>query len=301
MRVEQLLRPGDACRRGRLQARPRRLHDRARRDRRRRLDQQARLHARRRCSRWQRSASSTSCATTTTPSSSARTSPSPRSRRSSSDRIPELAGILNIFGSPQIKNAGTLIGNIANGSPIGDTLPYLFVAGAELELAGINGTRTVPIADFYLGYKKFDLARRRDHHPRARPRRRRHAEALQGQPPQRPRHLRLHRRHPPPHRRRHINERRDRVRRRRHRPWSASRAPKRSWPASRSRSTCSSKPAASPAARSTPISDVRGSAEYRAAAGGEHPAEVLVRRVQRYFGVMIVKRCVALSVVDTNA
>jgi xanthine dehydrogenase small subunit len=73
------------------------------------------------------------------------------------DRIPELAGILNIFGSPQIKNAGTLIGNIANGSPIGDTLPYLFVAGAELELAGTNGTRTVAIADYYLGYKKFDL------------------------------------------------------------------------------------------------------------------------------------------------
>jgi xanthine dehydrogenase small subunit len=73
------------------------------------------------------------------------------------DRIPELAGILNIFGSPQIKNAGTLIGNIANGSPIGDTLPYLFVAGAELELAGTTGTRTVPIANYYLGYKKFDL------------------------------------------------------------------------------------------------------------------------------------------------
>jgi xanthine dehydrogenase small subunit len=69
-------------------------------------------------------------------------------------RIPELFAILNIFGSPQIKNAGTLAGNIANGSPIGDTLPYLFVAGAELEL---NGTRTVPINDFYLGYKKFDL------------------------------------------------------------------------------------------------------------------------------------------------
>jgi len=72
-------------------------------------------------------------------------------------KIPELHAILNIFGSPQIKNAGTLIGNIANGSPIGDTLPYLFVAGAELELAGSAGTRTVPVADYYLGYKKFDL------------------------------------------------------------------------------------------------------------------------------------------------
>jgi len=71
------------------------------------------------------------------------------------DRIPELARILAIFGSPQIKNAGTLIGNIANGSPIGDTLPYLFVAGAVLELN--NGTRSVPIDRFYLGYRKFDL------------------------------------------------------------------------------------------------------------------------------------------------
>ena len=71
------------------------------------------------------------------------------------DRIPELARILAIFGSPQIKNAGTLIGNIANGSPIGDTLPYLFVAGAVLELN--DGARSVPIDRFYLGYRKFDL------------------------------------------------------------------------------------------------------------------------------------------------
>ncbi|HEX7681297.1 MAG TPA: FAD binding domain-containing protein [Thermoanaerobaculia bacterium] len=71
------------------------------------------------------------------------------------DRIPELAGIMAIFGSPQIKNAGTLIGNIANGSPIGDTLPYLFVAGAMLELN--DGARSVPIDRFYLGYRKFDL------------------------------------------------------------------------------------------------------------------------------------------------
>ncbi|MDQ6802504.1 MAG: FAD binding domain-containing protein [Acidobacteriota bacterium] len=73
------------------------------------------------------------------------------------DRIPELYGILNIFGSPQIKGAGTLAGNIANGSPIGDTLPYLFVADAQLELTGTGGTRTVPINTFYRGYKQFDL------------------------------------------------------------------------------------------------------------------------------------------------
>jgi len=71
------------------------------------------------------------------------------------DRIPELAKIMAVFGSPQIKNAGTLVGNIANGSPIGDTLPYLFVAGATLELNA--GTRTVPIDRFYLGYRQFDL------------------------------------------------------------------------------------------------------------------------------------------------
>jgi xanthine dehydrogenase small subunit len=73
------------------------------------------------------------------------------------ERIPELHRILNLFGSPQIKNAGTLVGNIANGSPIGDTLPYLFVSGATLELASVEGTRVVPVAAFYKGYKDFDL------------------------------------------------------------------------------------------------------------------------------------------------
>jgi xanthine dehydrogenase small subunit len=73
------------------------------------------------------------------------------------DRIPELHRILNIFGSPQIRNAGTLAGNIANGSPIGDTIPYLFVSDAQLELAGTSGTRLVSINSFYRGYKQFDL------------------------------------------------------------------------------------------------------------------------------------------------
>ncbi len=73
------------------------------------------------------------------------------------ERIPELYRILHVFGSPQIKNAGTLVGNVANGSPIGDTLPYLFVADAQLEIAGTSGTRLVPIDRFYRGYKQFDL------------------------------------------------------------------------------------------------------------------------------------------------
>ncbi len=73
------------------------------------------------------------------------------------DLVPELRDVLDRFGSPQIKNAGTLAGNIANASPIADTLPFLFVMQASLELTGTAGSRTVPIRDFYLGYKKLDL------------------------------------------------------------------------------------------------------------------------------------------------
>ncbi len=71
--------------------------------------------------------------------------------------VPALAPIMDRFGSPQIKNAGTLAGNIANASPIADTLPFLFVSNAKLELTGKGGARTVAIDDFYLGYKKLDL------------------------------------------------------------------------------------------------------------------------------------------------
>jgi len=73
------------------------------------------------------------------------------------DLVPALAEIMDRFGSPQIKNAGTLAGNIANASPIADTLPFLYVSGASLELTGLAGTRVVPLPEFYLGYKKLDL------------------------------------------------------------------------------------------------------------------------------------------------
>ena len=73
------------------------------------------------------------------------------------ERIPELYKILNIFGSPQIRNAGTLAGNIANGSPIADTVPYLFISGARLELRSVDSTREVPVEAFYRGYKTFDM------------------------------------------------------------------------------------------------------------------------------------------------
>jgi len=71
--------------------------------------------------------------------------------------VPELGPLMDRFGSPQIKNAGTLAGNIANASPIADTVPFLFVTDAKLELTGQAGVRLVPIREFYLGYKKLDL------------------------------------------------------------------------------------------------------------------------------------------------
>jgi xanthine dehydrogenase small subunit len=72
--------------------------------------------------------------------------------------IPEFKRILWLFGSPQIRNAATLAGNIANGSPIADSLPFLFVTNSQLELTGSKGTRMVNINEFYKGYKKLDLA-----------------------------------------------------------------------------------------------------------------------------------------------
>jgi xanthine dehydrogenase small subunit len=62
-----------------------------------------------------------------------------------------------VFGAPQIRHVGTIGGNIANASPIADSLPFLFVMDAVLELASSDGTRTVPITEFYKSYKKFDL------------------------------------------------------------------------------------------------------------------------------------------------
>jgi xanthine dehydrogenase small subunit len=67
---------------------------------------------------------------------------------------PEFAKMLWRHGSPLIRNAGTLAGNIANGSPIGDTMPALFVLNTEVELTGIEGSRRVNMNDFYTGYRK---------------------------------------------------------------------------------------------------------------------------------------------------
>ncbi len=72
--------------------------------------------------------------------------------------LAEIARMIRIFASPQIKNTATLVGNIANASPIADTIPAMMAMNAELELVSTKGSRRVPIRKFYLGYKKLDLA-----------------------------------------------------------------------------------------------------------------------------------------------
>ena len=70
---------------------------------------------------------------------------------------PEFHRIILRFGSPQIRNVATMIANIANGSPIADSLPFLAVMEAELDLLGPAGSRSVKITEFYRGYKVKDL------------------------------------------------------------------------------------------------------------------------------------------------
>lgn len=71
--------------------------------------------------------------------------------------VPSFDQFLNIFASPQIKNSATLVGNVANASPIADTTPVLMSLDAVVVLMGLNGPREVPLQNFYLGYKKLDL------------------------------------------------------------------------------------------------------------------------------------------------
>lgn len=80
-----------------------------------------------------------------------------RLERQISDIFPELRDLFKVFASPQIKNIATLAGNIANGSPVGDTIPFLMVMEAKLTLARSGHVRTVNITDFYKGYKAFDI------------------------------------------------------------------------------------------------------------------------------------------------
>lgn len=74
------------------------------------------------------------------------------------EELPAYHAVLMRFGSPQIRNAGTLGGNLANGSPIADSLPLHLALDAELELVAGDGTRRrLPLTRFYTGYKQLDL------------------------------------------------------------------------------------------------------------------------------------------------
>jgi xanthine dehydrogenase small subunit len=70
----------------------------------------------------------------------------------------ELGEMWQRFASLPIRNAGTLGGNVANGSPIGDSMPCLIALGAQVVLRSPRGQRTLALEDFYQGYQQKDLA-----------------------------------------------------------------------------------------------------------------------------------------------
>ncbi len=71
--------------------------------------------------------------------------------------IPQFHAIVSVFGSPQIRHVGTVVGNIVNASPIADSVPLLLVCDAELTIASSAGDRFIKLNDFYRGYKNIDL------------------------------------------------------------------------------------------------------------------------------------------------
>jgi CO/xanthine dehydrogenase FAD-binding subunit len=74
------------------------------------------------------------------------------------ERLPGLAMAARTVGSPQIRNRGTVGGNLGAASPAGDCHPPLLAAGAEIEVAGAAGTRRIPADQFYTGVKQNALA-----------------------------------------------------------------------------------------------------------------------------------------------
>jgi CO/xanthine dehydrogenase FAD-binding subunit len=70
------------------------------------------------------------------------------------DRLPGLAMAARTVGSPQIRNRGTVGGNLGAASPAGDCHPPLLAARAAIEVASVRGTRIIPAEDFYTGVKR---------------------------------------------------------------------------------------------------------------------------------------------------
>ena len=74
------------------------------------------------------------------------------------DLLPGLAMAARTVGSPQIRNRGTVGGNLGAASPAGDCHPPLLAGGAAIEVASVRGTRTIPAAAFFTGVKQNALA-----------------------------------------------------------------------------------------------------------------------------------------------
>ena len=72
-------------------------------------------------------------------------------------RWPDFGELIRRLGSVQIRNAGTIGGNVANGSPIGDSMPALIALGAELVLRKGAARRSMSLEDFYLDYRRTAL------------------------------------------------------------------------------------------------------------------------------------------------
>jgi len=70
------------------------------------------------------------------------------------DRLPGLAIASRTVGSPQIRNRGTVGGNLGTSSPAGDAHPPLLASDAQVEVASMSGVRRIPVRDFFTGPKK---------------------------------------------------------------------------------------------------------------------------------------------------
>ena len=71
--------------------------------------------------------------------------------------LPGLAMAARTVGSPQIRNRGTVGGNLGSASPAGDAHPPLLASGADVEVESVRGRRLIPIGDFFLGPKRSAL------------------------------------------------------------------------------------------------------------------------------------------------
>ncbi len=72
--------------------------------------------------------------------------------------LPALAEASRTVGSPQIRNRGTIGGNLGTASPAGDALPPLLVADARVVVASVRGERAIPLPEFVVGVKRNALA-----------------------------------------------------------------------------------------------------------------------------------------------